>query len=44
MAGLTDAGVPFTSYLINGGHNWHFWRNALRDFLTNVASRLHPGD
>jgi len=39
IAGLTDAGVPFTSYLINGGHNWHLWRNALRDFLTHVAFR-----
>ncbi len=36
---LTAAGVPFVSYNVNGGHNWSYWRNALRDFLTRVAFR-----
>ena len=36
---LTSAGVPFVSYNVNGGHNWAFWRNALRNFLTRVAFR-----
>jgi enterochelin esterase-like enzyme len=39
MAGLTSAGVPFTSYFTNGGHEWFFWRQALRDFLTRVTFR-----
>ncbi len=36
---LTAAGVPYVSYNVNGGHNWSYWRNALRDFLTRVAFR-----
>jgi enterochelin esterase-like enzyme len=36
---LTAAGVPFVSFNVNGGHNWSYWRNALRDFLTRVAFR-----
>ena len=36
---LTSAGVPFASYNVNGGHNWSYWRNALRDFLTRVDFR-----
>jgi len=31
--------VPFVSYNVNGGHNWSYWRNALREFLTKVAYR-----
>jgi enterochelin esterase-like enzyme len=36
---LTAAGVPFVSYNVNGGHNWAYWRDALRDFLTAVDFR-----
>ncbi|WP_433473841.1 hypothetical protein ACQPZP_34320 [Spirillospora sp. CA-142024] len=36
---LKTAGVPFAAYNINGGHNWSYWRNALRDFLTRVTFR-----
>ncbi|MDA0168415.1 alpha/beta hydrolase-fold protein [Solirubrobacter taibaiensis] len=39
MAGLTAAGVPFTTYLTNGGHEWQFWRKALREYLTAFAFR-----
>jgi enterochelin esterase-like enzyme len=39
---LTAAGVPFVSYNVNGGHNWSYWRDALRDFLTRVAFRASP--
>jgi enterochelin esterase-like enzyme len=39
MAGLTVAGVPFTTYFANGGHEWSFWRPALRNFLTSFAFR-----
>jgi enterochelin esterase-like enzyme len=39
MAGLTAAGVPFTTYFANGGHEWSFWRPALREFLTHFAFR-----
>ena len=36
---LTSAGVPFVSFDVNGGHNWAYWRLALRDFLTKIAFR-----
>ena len=36
---LTDAGVPYELFTINGGHTWDFWRQTLRDFLTKVAFR-----
>ncbi len=36
---LTDAGVPYELFKINGGHTWDFWRQTLRDFLTKVAFR-----
>jgi enterochelin esterase-like enzyme len=36
---LTSAGVPFTEFNVNGGHNWAYWRLALRDFLTKVGFR-----
>jgi enterochelin esterase-like enzyme len=39
MAGLTAAGVPYVTYGANGGHEWHFWRQALREYLTKVAFR-----
>ena len=39
LAGLTAAGVPFTTFYANGGHNWYFWRQSLRGFLTQVAFR-----
>ncbi len=38
---LTSAGVPFRQYNVNGGHNWSYWRGALRDFVTKVAFPLH---
>src|SRR4051812_5069242 len=39
MAGLTAAGVPFTTFYANGGPEWSFWRPALREFLTAFAFR-----
>ena len=34
-------GIPFTSDLVTGGHEWYTWRQLLYDFLTTVAFR-HP--
>ncbi len=31
------AGIPLTTSFVHGGHNWHVWRQLLRDFLTRVA-------
>jgi hypothetical protein len=39
QAGLTAAGVPYTRFMADGGHEWSFWRQALREFLTKVAFR-----
>ncbi|WP_435175272.1 Ig-like domain repeat protein [Actinacidiphila sp. bgisy145] len=36
---LAANGVPFTSYNTDGGHNWAYWRQALRDSLTRVDFR-----
>ncbi|BBA95593.1 putative esterase [Actinacidiphila reveromycinica] len=36
---LKSAGVPFTSFNVDGGHNWAYWRQALRDALTRVDFR-----
>ncbi|SEG93046.1 Enterochelin esterase [Actinacidiphila yanglinensis] len=36
---LAGDGVPFVSYNVNGGHNWAYWRQALRDALTKVDFR-----
>src|SRR3954451_792447 len=36
---LTAAGIPYRNDRIDGGHNWYYWRQILRDFLTNVAFR-----
>src|SRR3954471_13292643 len=39
MAGLTAAGAPFAPHFASGGHEWSFWRPALRNFLTSFAFR-----
>jgi enterochelin esterase-like enzyme len=36
---LTAAAIPYRNTAINGGHNWHYWRQILRDYLTHVAFR-----
>jgi enterochelin esterase-like enzyme len=36
---LTAAGIPYRNFNIDGGHNWYYWRQILRDFLTSVAFR-----
>ena len=36
---LTSTDVPFVEFNVNGGHNWAYWRLALRDFLTKVGFR-----
>src|SRR4051794_30688267 len=36
---LTAAGIPYRNTVIDGGHNWAYWRRILRDFLTSVAFR-----
>lgn len=39
VAGLRAAGVPFAEYYANGGHEWQFWRKALRAYLTTFVFR-----
>lgn len=34
-------GIPFTTDLVTGGHEWYIWRPLLYNFLTTVAFR-HP--
>jgi len=36
---LQNAGVPFRYFTEGGGHTFAFWRDTLRDFLTEVAFR-----
>ncbi|MDR1293460.1 MAG: Ig-like domain repeat protein [Bifidobacteriaceae bacterium] len=36
---LDDAGVSYRKYNTNGGHNWAWWREAMGDFVTEVAFR-----
>lgn len=36
------AGIPVTTNFVHGGHNWHVWRQLLRDFLTRVAFLPRP--
>jgi enterochelin esterase-like enzyme len=36
---LTAAAIPYRNYRIDGGHNWYYWRQILRDFLAQVAFR-----
>lgn len=36
---MTTFGIPHVSYYVNGGHNWAFWRQAMRDFVIRVAFR-----
>lgn len=36
------AGIPLTTSFVHGGHNWHVWRQLLRDFLTRVAFLPRP--
>lgn len=41
---LASAGVPFTSFNVDGAHTWSYWRDALRDFVTRVAFRATSAD
>src|SRR3954452_2634187 len=36
---LTAAAIPYRNFKLDGGHNWAYWRQILRDFLTQVAFR-----
>src|SRR4051794_17721597 len=36
---LTAAAIPYRNFKIDGGHNWAYWRQILRDYLTQVAFR-----
>jgi enterochelin esterase-like enzyme len=35
-------GIPFTSDIVTGGHEWYTWRQLLYNYLTTVAFK-HPG-
>lgn len=39
---FVKAGIPLTTSFVHGGHNWHVWRQLLRDFLTRVALLPQP--
>ena len=34
-------GIPVTTKLVTGGHEWYTWRQLLYNFLTTVAFRHH---
>jgi enterochelin esterase-like enzyme len=36
------AGIPATTFCVNGGHTWYVWRLLLRDFLTRTAFLPQP--
>jgi enterochelin esterase-like enzyme len=36
------AGIPATTYFVNGGHEWYVWRLHLKDFLTRTAFQPPP--
>jgi enterochelin esterase-like enzyme len=40
-ASFAANGIPFTTDLVIGGHEWYTWRQLLYNFLTTVAF-LHP--
>jgi enterochelin esterase-like enzyme len=40
-ASLAANGIPFTTDLVIGGHEWYTWRQLLYNFLTTVAF-MHP--
>jgi enterochelin esterase-like enzyme len=40
-ASFAANGIPFTTDLVTGGHEWYTWRQLLYNFLTTVAF-LHP--
>jgi enterochelin esterase-like enzyme len=40
-ASFAANGIPYTSDLVIGGHEWYTWRQLLYNFLTTVAF-LHP--
>jgi enterochelin esterase-like enzyme len=40
-ASFAANGIPFTTDLVTGGHEWYAWRQLLYNFLTTVAF-LHP--
>ena len=39
---LETNGIPFTTDMVTGGHEWYTWRQTLYSFLTTVAFK-HPG-
>lgn len=40
-ASFAANGIPFTTDLVTGGHEWYTWRQLLYNFLTTVAF-MHP--
>ncbi len=42
VSAFAKAGVPVTTYFINGGHEWYVWRLHLKDFLTRTAFQPPP--
>jgi enterochelin esterase-like enzyme len=40
---LETNGIPFTTDMVTGGHEWYTWRQTLYNFLTTVAFKHPPG-
>lgn len=38
---LTSHGIPYTTDMVTGGHEWYTWRQLLYNYLTTVAFK-HP--